>query len=189
MASKLLVSNLRRQSSALLRRCAAAMDPPIPEPLADEAGVVTMNGVKFYGEPFYLDNPASTPIDSRVLDAMHPYQTHRYGNPHSRTLSDEAVEKSPGQVAELIGETANEIIFTSGATESNNLLVIGVMHFYKEKKKHVITLQTEHKCVGKPLYLDMQATWPVDSRVLNAMLPYYTDYRYGVLDVLNGSAG
>lgn len=95
---------------------------------------------------------ATSPVDPRVLDAMLPYFLSRYGNPHSRTHlygweSDEAVENARSQVASLINASPKEIIFTSGATESNNISVKGVLHFYKEKKKHVITTQTEHKCV------------------------------------------
>uniref|UniRef100_A0A7N0TNM1 cysteine desulfurase n=1 Tax=Kalanchoe fedtschenkoi TaxID=63787 RepID=A0A7N0TNM1_KALFE len=155
MASKLLAANLRRRPSAILRRfstAAATISPSLPDPPADEAGVITMKGVKISGKPLYLDMQATSPVDPRVLDAMLPYYIDRYGNPHSRTHmygweSDEAVERARGQVAELIGASAKEIIFTSGATESNNISVKGVMHFYKEKKKHVITTQTEHKCV------------------------------------------
>ena len=95
---------------------------------------------------------ATSPVDPRVLDAMLPYYLTRYGNPHSRTHlygweSDEAVETARAQVAALINASPKEIVFTSGATESNNISVKGVMHFYKDKKKHVITTQTEHKCV------------------------------------------
>ncbi|KAF5285752.1 hypothetical protein FQR65_LT02280 [Abscondita terminalis] len=90
--------------------------------------------------------------DPRVLDAMLPYLTSFYGNPHSRTHaygweSEHAVEKARVQVADLIGADPKEIIFTSGATESNNISIKGVARFYSEKKKHVITTQTEHKCV------------------------------------------
>uniref|UniRef100_A0A7N0ZRW8 cysteine desulfurase n=1 Tax=Kalanchoe fedtschenkoi TaxID=63787 RepID=A0A7N0ZRW8_KALFE len=155
MASKLLASNLRRCSPPLLRRfstAAAAVSPPLPDHQPDDSGVITMKGVKISGKPLYLDMQATSPVDPRVLDAMLPYYIDRYGNPHSRTHmygweSDEAVERARGQVAELIGASAKEIIFTSGATESNNISVKGVMHFYREKKKHVITTQTEHKCV------------------------------------------
>lgn len=91
-------------------------------------------------------------MDPRVLDAMLPYLTSYYGNPHSRTHaygweSEQAMEKAREQVAHLIGADPKEIIFTSGATESNNISVKGVARFYKEKKNHVITSQTEHKCV------------------------------------------
>ena len=83
---------------------------------------------------------------------MLPYLTNYYGNPHSRTHaygweSEQAVEKARKQIANLIGAESKEIIFTSGATESNNIAVKGVARFYGEKKKHVITTQTEHKCV------------------------------------------
>jgi cysteine desulfurase len=102
--------------------------------------------------PIYLDMLATTPTDPRVLDAMLPYLTVYYGNPHSRTHaygweSEKAVEKARNQVADLIGADQKEIIFTSGATEANNLAIKGVARFYKEKKRHIITTQIEHKCV------------------------------------------
>lgn len=111
-----------------------------------------MKGVKISGRPLYLDMQATSPVDPRVLDAMLPFYLTRYGNPHSRTHlygweSEKAVELAREQVASLINASPKEIIFTSGATESNNISVKGVMHFYKEKKRHVITTQTEHKCV------------------------------------------
>lgn len=104
------------------------------------------------GRPLYLDAQATTPMDPRVLDAMLPYMVSYYGNPHSRTHaygweSEAAVEKARSQVARLIHADPKEIVFTSGATESNNISVKGVARFYKEKKKHIITTQTEHKCV------------------------------------------
>lgn len=104
------------------------------------------------GRPLYLDAQATTSMDPRVLDAMMPYFTCYYGNPHSRTHaygweSEEAMEKARSQVANLIGADPKEIIFTSGATESNNISVKGVGRFYGAKKKHIITTQTEHKCV------------------------------------------
>lgn len=104
------------------------------------------------GRPLYLDAQATTSMDPRVLDAMMPYMTAYYGNPHSRTHaygweSEGAMEKARSQVASLIGADPKEIIFTSGATESNNISVKGVARFYGAKKKHVITTQTEHKCV------------------------------------------
>lgn len=104
------------------------------------------------GRPSYLDFQATTPMDPRVLDAMLPFMTEQYGNPHSRTHSygwdaESAVEEARGQIAELIGADPKEIIFTSGATESNNIAVKGVANFYKNRKRHVITTQTEHKCV------------------------------------------
>jgi len=103
-------------------------------------------------KPLYLDAQSTTPTDPRVLDAMLPYLTSFYGNPHSRTHaygweSEKAMETSREQVASLIGADPKEIVFTSGATESNNISVKGVGRFYKGKKKHVITTQTEHKCV------------------------------------------
>lgn len=102
--------------------------------------------------PIYLDFQATTPVDPRVLETTMPYLTHDFGNPHSRThqygwKAEEAVEKARGQVASVIKANPKEIIFTSGATESNNLAIKGAAHFYKNSKKHIITTQTEHKCV------------------------------------------
>ncbi|XP_069006267.1 cysteine desulfurase [Embiotoca jacksoni] len=102
--------------------------------------------------PLYMDFQATTPMDPRVLDAMLPYQVNYYGNPHSRTHaygweSESAMETARKQVADLVGADPREIIFTSGATESNNMAIKGVARFYQAKKRHVITTQTEHKCV------------------------------------------
>merc|ERR1711884_413875 len=117
--------------------------------LAQEAEVKSQ---KDEPRPLYLDAQSTTPMDPRVLDAMLPYMTSYYGNPHSRTHqygweSETAMEKAREQIADLLGADAEEIIFTSGATESNNISVKGVARFYKSKKNHVITTQTEHKCV------------------------------------------
>jgi len=102
--------------------------------------------------PLYLDAQSTTALDPRVLDAMLPYLTTYYGNPHSRTHaygweSEAAMEKAREQIADLVGADPKEIIFTSGATESNNISCKGVARFYKSKKNHIITTQTEHKCV------------------------------------------
>jgi cysteine desulfurase len=104
--------------------------------------------------PIYLDAQATTPVDPRVLDAMLPYLTGLYGNPHSRTHaygweSEKATEQAREHCARLIGADPKEIIFTSGATESNNMSIKGVARFFGRsgKKKHIITSQTEHKCV------------------------------------------
>jgi len=102
--------------------------------------------------PIYLDAQSTTPVDPRVLDAMMPFLTNQYGNPHSRTHaygweSEAAVEVAREHVGALIGADSKEIIFTSGATETNNMAIKGVAHFYKSKKNHIITTQTEHKCV------------------------------------------
>jgi cysteine desulfurase len=121
-----------------------------PEPVEEET--IEKKGVVMRGAPMYLDMQATTPMDPRVVDAMLPFMTEQYGNPHSRTHlygweAEEAVEVARGQVASVIGADAKEIIFTSGATESNNLAIKGVAQFYKDKKNHVITTQTDHKCV------------------------------------------
>lgn len=103
-------------------------------------------------QPLYLDLQATTPMDPRVIDSMLPYMVSSFGNPHSRTHkygwdAEAAVETARKQVADLIGADPREIFFTSGATEANNMAIKGVAHFYRQKKKHVITAQTEHKCV------------------------------------------
>ena len=102
--------------------------------------------------PIYMDYQATTPLDPRVLEAMMPYLGAKFGNPHSRSHSfgweaEEAVEAARAQVASLIGATAKEIVFTSGATESNNLALQGVARFYRDRRDHIVTVVTEHKCV------------------------------------------
>lgn len=111
-----------------------------------------MKGIRLRGAPMYLDMQATTPVDPRVLDSMLPFMTDMFGNPHSRTHlygweSEDAVERARGQVASLIGADPKEVVFTSGATESNNLALKGIAHFFRDKKRHLITTQTEHKCV------------------------------------------
>jgi cysteine desulfurase len=106
--------------------------------------------------PIYLDYQATTPLDPRVVEAMLPYFTEKFGNPHSISHSygveaAEAVERARAEIAALIGADAREVIFTSGATESNNLALKGVARFYADKypgrRDHIVTLATEHKCV------------------------------------------
>ena len=135
------------------------VESEVPEAVLQSVGSNTVyspgfsiKGESLTGRAAYLDFQATTPQDPRVLDAMMPFMVTQYGNPHSRTHSygwetEAAVEEAREEIGKLIGATAKEIIFTSGATESNNMAVKGVARFYKGKKNHVITTQTEHKCV------------------------------------------
>lgn len=138
--------------------------------------------------PLYFDYQSTTPMDPKVLEAMLPYFTEHFGNPHSRThqygwKAEEGLEQGRLQVAELINCDYKEIIFTSGATESNNTAIKGVAHFYKDKKKHIITTVTEHKCVldvcrhlemegFRVTYLPVQANGLID---LNQLKDAITD--------------
>ena len=102
--------------------------------------------------PIYMDYAATTPVDPRVVDAMIPWLREHYGNPASRSHAwgweaEEAVEKARAQVADLIGADPKEIIWTSGATESNSLAIKGAAEFYQGKGKHLVTVKTEHKAV------------------------------------------
>eukprot|EP00934_Nitzschia_sp_Nitz4_P000198 Nitzschia sp. Nitz4//scaffold8_size234185//215297//216828//NITZ4_001302-RA/size234185-augustus-gene-0.252-mRNA-1//1//CDS//3329559941//198//frame0 len=134
-------------------RYQATMD--IPESLLqvpNEENPYSIRGDFKEGRAAYLDMAATTPLDPRVFDTMAPFMVGSFGNPHSRTHAfgweaEHAVEEAREQVASLIGADSKEIIFTSGATESNNLSIKGAAHFYKKRGKHVITTQTEHKCV------------------------------------------
>ena len=102
--------------------------------------------------PIYLDNSATTPVDPRVAEKMIPYLCQHFGNPASNTHAygwnaEKAVEEARGHVAALVNADPREIVWTSGATEANNLALKGAAHFYQKKGKHLITVQTEHKCV------------------------------------------
>ena len=106
--------------------------------------------------PIYLDYQATTPTDPRVVDAMLPHFTERFGNPHSRShlygaQAEEAIENGRAQIAALIGADPREIVFTSGATESNNMALKGAAGFSrgwkKRRRDHIVAAATEHKCV------------------------------------------
>ena len=102
--------------------------------------------------PIYMDYGATTPVDPRVVDLMIPWLREHFGNPSSRSHAwgweaEEAVERARGQVAALIGADPREIVWTSGATESNNLAIKGAANFYSTRGKHLITVKTEHKAV------------------------------------------
>ena len=106
--------------------------------------------------PVYLDYQATTPCDPRVVEAMLPFFNEKFGNPHSvhhayGWEAEEAVEAARARIAELIGAEAREVVFTSGATESNNLAIKGVARFHKERKPHAVACVTEHKCVLESL--------------------------------------
>jgi selenocysteine lyase/cysteine desulfurase len=106
----------------------------------------SIKGEAIEGVSSFLDNQSTTAMDPRVLDSMMPLLTWQYGNPHSRSHhygweAESKVEDARASVGEMIGADAKEIIFTSGATESNNMSIKGVARFYKAKKKHIITTQ------------------------------------------------
>jgi len=136
--------------------------------------------------PIYLDNNATTPLDKRVLDAMMPYFTEHFGNAASRNhpfgwAAEEAVDYAREQVAKLIGADAKEIIFTSGATEADNLAIKGVFEMYAQKGNHIITVVTEHKAVldackhvekigGEVTYLNVNSEGLIDLKELEAAI-------------------
>src|SRR3569833_2977400 len=125
----------------------SAVPPAEVAPLADDVRVEVLKEAALMDEgqrPIYLDMQATTPIDPRVLDAMMPYMTEQYGNAHSRTHhfgweSEKAVENARQSIASLIKADPKEVVFTSGATESNNAAIKGIAHFYSQRKKHIIT--------------------------------------------------
>jgi cysteine desulfurase len=136
--------------------------------------------------PIYMDYGATTPCDPRVVDAMIPWLREHFGNPASRSHAwgweaEEAVEAARGHVAALIGADPREIVWTSGATESNNLALKGAAHFYKDRGRHLITVKTEHKAVLDTMrelerqgfevtYMDVQADGLLDLDALRAAM-------------------
>src|SRR5690242_2511510 len=136
--------------------------------------------------PIYMDYSATTPIDPRVADAMIPFLREQFGNPASRShaygwSAEAAVEKARADVAALVGADPREIIWTSGATESNNLALKGAAQFYKSKGKHLITVKTEHKAVLDTMrelerqgfdvtYMDVQEDGLLDLEKLKAAM-------------------
>jgi cysteine desulfurase len=136
--------------------------------------------------PIYLDNNATTPMDPRVLDAMLPYFNQKFGNAASRNhafgwVAEEAVDYAREQVAKIIGANEKEIIFTSGATEADNLAIKGVFEMYKDKGNHIITTTTEHKAVldtckhieklgARVTYLPVKADGLIDLKELEAAM-------------------
>jgi cysteine desulfurase len=129
------------------------MTPLLAHPRPQELAGAAANS-----PPIYLDNQSSTRVDPRVLEAMLPYFTENFGNPHSTShtygrIAAEAVERARGEIAALINADPREVYFTSGATESNNLAIKGTAHFARaypqggQRRDHIVTLQTEHKCV------------------------------------------
>jgi cysteine desulfurase len=136
--------------------------------------------------PIYLDYSATTPVDPRAAQAMIPWLTEHFGNPASRSHgfgweAEEAVENARAEVAKLVNADAKEIIWTSGATESNNLAIKGAAQFYKTKGKHLVTMKTEHKAVLDPMrelervgfevtYLDPEPNGLVDIEKFKAAL-------------------
>lgn len=136
--------------------------------------------------PIYMDYGATTPVDERVVDAMIPWLRQNFGNPASRShawgwQAEEAVDKARAQVAALVGADPREIIWTSGATESDNLAIKGAAHFYKEKGRHLITVKTEHKAVLDTMraleregfevtYLDVQEDGLLDIEAFRAAI-------------------
>ncbi|HRH29780.1 MAG TPA: IscS subfamily cysteine desulfurase, partial [Aquabacterium sp.] len=136
--------------------------------------------------PIYMDYGATTPCDPRVVDAMIPWLREHFGNPASRTHAygweaEAAVEKARVQVADLIGADPREIVWTSGATESNNLAIKGAANFYQSRGKHIITVKTEHKAVldtvrelerqgFEATYLDVKDDGLLDLDVLKAAI-------------------
>ncbi|GAB7546501.1 IscS subfamily cysteine desulfurase [Cupriavidus sp. D39] len=136
--------------------------------------------------PIYMDYSATTPVDPRVADKMIPYLREQFGNPASRSHAygwdaERAVEEAREQVAALVGADPREIVWTSGATESNNLAIKGAANFYSGKGKHLITVKTEHKAVldttrelerqgFEVTYLDVQDNGLVDIEVLKAAI-------------------
>jgi cysteine desulfurase len=168
-----------------LRNRKAATD--IPKPNSDFKPAAKQPAMDMTPHfPIYMDYGATTPVDPRVVDAMIPWLREHFGNPASRSHAwgweaEEAVEKARQQVADLINADPREIVWTSGATESDNLALKGAAHFYKTRGKHLITVKTEHKAVLDTMrelerqdfevtYLDVQEDGLIDLEALKAAI-------------------
>jgi cysteine desulfurase len=154
--------------------------------LIEQLDFCSTEKMKMLKFPIYLDYSATTPVDPRVAEKMIPYLTELFGNPASRShafgwTAEKAVEEAREEVAALVNADPKEIIWTSGATESNNLAIKGAAHFYSGKGKHIITLKTEHKAVldtvrelerqgFEATYLDVQENGLVDLEALKAAI-------------------
>jgi len=138
----------------------------------------SIKGEAVDGVSSFLDNQSTTAMDPRVLDAMMPLLTWQYGNPHSRSHhygweAESAVEEARKSVGTMIGADAKEIIFTSGATECNNMAIKGVARFYKAKKKHIITTQVQQSTCRLPFLPALAMLWRViDFARGDSLLPY-----------------
>ena len=161
--------------------------------------------MKIEGRAIYLDMQATTPVDPRVLDSMLPHYTQQYGNPHSRTHfygweNEDAVEDARDKLAKLVKAESKEIVFTSGATESNNIAIKGVAKFYGQQKRHIITTQLEHKCVLNSCrhlekegfqvsYLPVQPNGILDMTVLENCLKAHPDTSLVSVMAVNNEIG
>ena len=136
--------------------------------------LIKEQGIKL---PIYLDNQSTTPMDPRVLEAMMPYFQNKFGNPHSRSHSygweaEAACNIAREQIGNLIGANTKEIIFTSGATEANNMALKGLAKFYGSKRRHIVTLTTEHAHLVKLVNHMFWLQWDIKKKKYNLLLEF-----------------